>query len=72
MFWKNKEEHIDYDKRGKIPVLHVSVCTGEKVAGFKDEISGRFEDRMLIRNKRDLQEFLRLYGVEEEELRKDW
>lgn len=72
MFWKKKEKTVSYDKKGKIPVLHISICTGEKVAGFKDEASGHFEDRMLIRNDRDLQEFLRLYEVKEEELRKEW
>ena len=47
MLWRKKEKPVSYDKTGKIPVLHVSICTGEKVAGFKDTASGRFEDRML-------------------------
>ncbi len=72
MLWRKKEKPVSYDKTGKIPVLHVSICTGEKVAGFKDTASGRFEDRMLIKNEKDLQEFLRLYEVKEEELRKEW
>lgn len=62
----------DYDKKGKIPVIRASICTGEKVAGFKDEATGKFEDLMLIRNDGDLKEFLRVYQVEEEEVRKEW
>ncbi len=61
-----------YDKEGKIPVIRASICTGEKVAGFKDEATGKFEDLMLIRSDADLQEFLRKYQVEEGEIRKEW
>lgn len=61
-----------YNKEGKIPVIRASICTGEKVAGFKDEATGKFEDLMLIRTDADLQEFLRKYQVEEGEIRKEW
>lgn len=61
-----------YNKEGKIPVIRASICTGEKVAGFKDEATGKFEDLMLIRSDADLQEFLRKYQVEEGEIRKEW
>ena len=62
----------DYDKTGKIPVLRSSICTGEQVAGFKDPVSGRFEEVMLLRADRDLQEFLRRYHVEESEISREW
>lgn len=61
-----------YNKEGKIPVIRASICTGEKVAGFKDVETGKFEDLMLIRMDADLQEFLRRYQVEEGEIRKEW
>lgn len=73
MFWKlGKQKKADYDKRGKIPVIRSSICTGEQVAGFKDESSGRFQELMLIRSDADYREFLRLYGVSEAEIRREW
>lgn len=63
---------ILYDKEGKIPVIRASICTGEKVAGFKDEKTGKFEDLMLIKKDTDLKEFLRLYQVNEDEIKKEW
>lgn len=64
MFGK-KKKIIDYDKAGKTAVLRCSICTGEKVAGFKDDSTGRFEEIMLIRNSSDLEEFKQIYGVDE-------
>lgn len=49
-----------------------SICTGEQVAGFKDSISGKFEELMLIRDEKDLSEFLSRYQVEESEIRREW
>lgn len=73
MFWKKNEKRAaDYDRTGKIPVIRASICTGEKVAGFKDEKTGRFEDLMVIRGDKDLQAFFKTYGVEEGEIKKEW
>lgn len=54
------------------PVIRSSICTGEKVAGFKNLTTGKFEDIMLIRDDKDLNSFLKLYGVSENELTKEW
>lgn len=72
MFWRKKEQKPAYDKTGKIPVIRSSICTGEQTAGFKDPTTGRFEEVMLIRGGEDLEEFLRLYDVEESEVRREW
>lgn len=73
MFGKRKKtETIPFDKSGKIPVIRSSICTGEQVAGFKDAASGRFEELMLVRDGKDLAEFLRRYQVEERELKREW
>lgn len=73
MFGKRAAKHtVNYEKEGKIPVIRASICTGEKVAGFKDEATGKFDDLMLIRNDRDFKEFLRQYGVEEQEVKREW
>lgn len=74
MFGRRKKapEAAPYDKGGKIPVIRASICTGEQVAGFKDPVSGKFEELMLLRDSRDLQEFLRRYQVEETDIKREW
>ena len=73
MFGRRKRQNISpYDKTGKIPVIRSSICTGEQMAGFKDIISGKFEELMLIRDDRDLQEYLRRYQVDEDEIKREW
>jgi len=73
LFGKRKERAVpSYDKTGKIPVVRSSICTGEQVAGFKDQSSGKFQELMLIRSRSDLEKFLSQYGVEESELQREW
>ena len=73
MFGKRKKlTEMPYDKSGKIPVIRSSICTGEQVAGFKDSVSGKFEELMLIRDGKDLSEFLHRYQVEESEIKREW
>lgn len=74
MFFGKRKKPVtaDYDKSGKIPVIRSSICTGEQVAGFKALSDGRFEELMLIRNSRDLQEFLQTYRIEEKEIKREW
>ena len=73
MFGRRKQPDISpYDKTGKIPVIRSSICTGEQVAGFKDPVSGKFDDLMLIRNSNDLAEFLSLFQVDESDIQREW
>ena len=73
MFGRRKRQAVSpYDKTGKVPVIRSSICTGEQVAGFKDIVSGKFEELMLIRDERDLAEFLSRYQVEESEIKREW
>ena len=73
MFGRRKRQNISpYDKTGKIPVIRSSICTGEQMAGFKDIISGKFEELMLIRDGKGLAEFLSRYQVEESEVKREW
>jgi len=69
---RKKEPAVQYDKAGKVPVIRSSICTGEQGAGFKDLATGKFQELMLIRDQRDLQDFLRRYQVEEPEIRREW
>ena len=57
-------EKIPYDPARQIPVVRSSICTGEKVAGFKDREGGHFTEVMLIRSKQDEARFKALYGLE--------
>ena len=73
MFGRRKRQAVSsYDKTGKTPVIRSSICTGEQVAGFKDTVSGKFVDLMLIRGEKDLAEFLSRYQVEESEVKREW
>lgn len=73
MFFKKKTiKQKTYDKAAKKPAVKSSICTGEKVAGFIDLSSGKFEDIMLLRNEEDLEIFLKMYGIEENEIERIW
>lgn len=72
MFWKKEKKRSNYDKTGKIPVIRASICTGEQVAGFKETRTGKFEELMLIRDEKDMKEFLEMYDVKREEIRREW
>lgn len=69
MFGKVSEK---YDKEKQKPVIRVSICTGEKVAGFVDIKSGKFTDVMLIKTDKDMKEFCKDYGVDSEKIEKIW
>ena len=66
LFGKSRLKKESSDKTKEKPVIHVSICTGEKVAGFKDLQTGKFSERMLIRNQKDMEEFKERYQIEEE------
>ena len=69
---RRKPPAAGYDKSGKIPVIRSSICTGEQVAGFKDPVSGKFDELMLIRSGNDLTDFLSLYQVDESDIQREW
>ena len=64
LFSKKKIIH-SYDKDNKRPVIKASICTGEQVAGFKDIHTGKIEEIMLIRSEADLDNFKKMYGINE-------
>ena len=71
MFGKRKNAAPAFDRTDKDPVVRASICTGEKVAGYKDG-EGRFVEDRLIRTDADLEEFLADYGFEKSELKYEW
>lgn len=71
MFHK-KAEKDPYNKERQKPVMRNSICTGEKVAGFRDIDTGKFTEVMLIRNSKDMDEFLDRYDVSPSEIKNEW
>ena len=62
-FKKQKTQAAEvYDPALYTPVIRASVCTGERVAGFRGP-DGRLHEIMLIRNEKDLDAFRAQYGV---------
>ena len=61
---KNLSETVPYDPERQIPVLKCSICTGERVAGFKDIETGHITEVMVIRSDDDLRYFRKHYGID--------
>lgn len=70
--FKKKPVKADYDRQNQKPVIRASICNGEQVAGFKDVRTGKFSEVMLIRNDRDLEEFLERYDISGQEVGKEY
>jgi len=67
-----KIKKIEYDKENQKPVIRSSICTGEKVAGFRDLSTGKFTEIMLIRDNKDMDEFLTKYDISVAEIKTEW
>ena len=73
MFGRRKRHTIPpYNKDRKVPVIRSNICTGERVAGFKAPVSGKFDELMLIRNGGDLAEFCSQYQVDKNDIQREW
>ena len=55
---------LQFNTETQYAVIRSSICTGEKVAGFKNKTDGHFTEVMLIRSPADEKEFKETYGVE--------
>lgn len=67
MFFKKKghsEEKVPFDPKTQYAVIRSSICTGEKVAGFKNKTDGHFTEVMLIRTPEEERLFKEIYGLE--------
>ena len=67
MFWKkdNKKTIFKYNPEKQYPVIRSSICTGEKVAGFKNFDDGHFTEVMLIKTPSDEELFKKTYNLSE-------
>ena len=68
MFFHKKmppEPNTGYDPETQYPAIRASICTGEKVAGFRNKKDGHFTEVMLIRSPEDEERFRKLYNVKD-------
>lgn len=63
-FRSSRFENESYNPETQYAVIRSSICTGEKVAGFKDKKDGHFTEVMLIRSPKDEQKFKEMYNVD--------
>ena len=71
MFHKKIQKET-YDKQNQKPVIRSSICTGEKVAGFRDLHTGKFTEVMMISDNRDMDLFLEKYDISVAEIKTEW
>ena len=63
LFRKQKKTGSEtYDPAIYTPVIRASICTGEKVAGFRGR-DGKMHEVMLIRSDKDLEVFREQYRI---------
>ncbi len=67
-----KTQKISWDRERQKPVIRASICNGEQAAGLKDIHSGKFTEIMLIRDDRDLKEFMKKCDISPEDITKEW
>ena len=70
--FRKKAAKETYDKENQKPIIRSSICTGEKVAGFKDIYTGKFTEVMLIKNDNDMKVFLAKYDISMDEVKTEW
>ena len=63
-FKNNFSINVPYDREKQIPVLKCSICTGERIAGFKDIETGHITEVLVIRSDEDLIKFKKHYGID--------
>ena len=61
---KALRDTIPFDPDKQYAVIRGSICTGERVAGFKNRSDGRFTEAMVLRTPRDEQRFKEIYGLD--------
>lgn len=60
---KARETAVQFNPETQYAVIRSSICTGEKVAGFKNKTNGHFTEVMLIRSPADEKLFKETYGI---------
>ncbi len=66
MFRRKKDagiQSIEYDLSKEKPILRCSICTGEKVFGFKDIATGKFREVGLITDDVQLARYMEICDI---------
>ena len=64
MFFRRNNNRVEaYDKERLYPAIRSSICTGEKVAGFKNIETGSFTEITLVTSDKDIEDFKNRYGI---------
>lgn len=61
---KELRKQFPFDPEKQEAVIRCSVCTGEKVAGFRNREDGHFSEVMLLRTPEEEEQFKKIYGLE--------
>ena len=61
---RRMEPEIKYDPDKQYAMIRSSICTGEKIAGFRNKEDGHFSVVMLIRSYEDELRFKEMYNLE--------
>ena len=61
---RKSDNDIAFDPEKQYAVIRSSICTGEKVAGFKNYSDGHFIEVMLIKSQKDEEIFRETYHLE--------
>ncbi len=59
-----EEAKVPFDPEKQVAVIRSSICTGERVAGFKNKADGHFTEVMVLRTPREEQLFKDIYGLD--------
>ena len=62
---KGRFETETFDPETMEAVIRGSICTSEKVAGFKNKETGKFTEIMLIRSHEDIRRFKETYHLDD-------
>lgn len=62
---RHLREEFSFDPERQIAIVRSSICTGEKVAGFRDKETGRFTEVMLIRSEDDMKKFREAFQLDQ-------
>lgn len=61
---RHLKESFPFDPDKQFAVIRSSICTGEKVAGFKNRSDGHFTEVMVIRSQEDEARFKKIYDLD--------
>ena len=62
---KHLKDTIPYDEDKQYPVIKASICTGEKVAGFREKSGNGFVEVMVIHNDYEKELFMKAYNLKD-------